>query len=126
MVLEKVAIDGLAASKPVLNVMPEADARFTKTPAQIYFAVSVKGWEINQPGIRILDLDAHFRDLLDYRFQRTRRRVLAGARSKYPLTRQRYAAQESDAVFERIEFRFARIVILFRLHEAPDQTLDFG
>ena len=126
MVFEKVAIDCLPAAKPVLNVMPETDARFSETPAQIHFAVSVKGWEINQAGICILDLDAHLRDLLDYRFQRARGRVLAGTRSKCLLARQSYAAQESDALFESVEFRFARVVILFSLHQAPDQTLDFG
>jgi hypothetical protein len=126
MVVEKLAVDCLPAPEPVLDVMPETDAGFAETPAQIDFAVLVKSREIDQPGIRILDLDAHLGDLLDDRFQRSRCRVLAGTRSQYLLAGQSYAAEEGDAMFDRIEFCRARVVLLLRLDHAPHQALNFG
>ncbi len=78
MVLEKLAVNGMAAAVSIFDVVPKADTRFAKLPAKIDFFTAIECREIDKPCLYVFQMTADFLNPFDGRLDAVRGRVLAG------------------------------------------------
>jgi hypothetical protein len=74
MILKELAIDRLAATKPVFNVVPEADSLFAEFPAKMHFFAAIQCREVHQPALNIFNLATGLKNAVDGAFRSFRLR----------------------------------------------------
>jgi hypothetical protein len=64
-ILKKLAVNRLAATEPVFNVVPEADSLFAELPAKMHFFAAIQRREVHKPGLNIFDLATRLKNAVN-------------------------------------------------------------
>ena len=111
MVIEECLVDPLAATEAFGRTVPEFDVLFAQFPAETDFFTAVKGREVDQSNVEILDFEANLSDLVENLFQAGAGGVDTGAEAGVLVAVDIHAAHHGNLAIDTIDL-FARPVVL--------------
>src|SRR5579859_3696247 len=114
MVVEKILVDGLAASKALIDAVPERDIRFAELPAKIDLYAAEERGEVDQADVEVLDKTPDFADLSHRLPQALGCGLTALPHAGEGVAIQVYTAQHHDTLRRGTKFRIGILVLSFR------------
>jgi len=123
---QKFAIDGMAAAKSILDMVPETNLRFAEPPAKKDFFALIEGGEIHQTGFQIFYLAADLLKLFERRFETASGGIVSAAKLQDKVARSNHPASQSDALIDAPEFGFGLFIFPLELNQASEKPFYFG